>query len=147
MFVGEGAEKLALQRRAQNYGLTNCVFLDMMSKEALLPYWHTVDVSLTHLRGTENFKNVIPSKVFESIGMGTPILHGVAGESRQIVEELDVGLFFEPENVEDLTAKIMTLHGDPSLLSILQKNCANNAGAFCRKKLALTMLEKLENVL
>jgi hypothetical protein len=33
------------------------------------------------------FTSVIPSKLFECMGMGIPVLHGVAGESADIVEK------------------------------------------------------------
>ena len=55
-----------------------------------------------HLKDQELFKTVIPSKVFESIGMGIPILHGVKGESADIIRNGNVGKVFNPEDVESL---------------------------------------------
>ena len=37
-----------------------------------------------------SFTTVIPSKMFECMGMGLPILHGVAGESADIVRREDI---------------------------------------------------------
>ena len=48
-------------------------------------YWSLLDVSIIHLRRTELFTTVIPSKLFECMGMGIPVLHGVEGESAEIV--------------------------------------------------------------
>ena len=52
------------------------------------------------------------SKLFECMGMGIPVLHGVAGESADIVEREDIGLVFEPENVEALCDGLLRLAGD-----------------------------------
>ena len=40
---------------------------------------------MTHRRKTDLFSTVIASKLFECMGMGIPVLHGVAGESADIV--------------------------------------------------------------
>jgi hypothetical protein len=73
-------------------------FIDSVPKDEVARYWSLLDVSIIHLRRTELFTTVIPSKLFECMGMGLPVLHGVAGESADIVERERVGLVFEPEN-------------------------------------------------
>ena len=52
--------------------------------EQVPSYWSSLDLSVIHLRNTELFTTVIPSKLFECMGMGIPVLHGVAGESAAI---------------------------------------------------------------
>jgi hypothetical protein len=59
-------------------------------------------VSIIHLRKTPLFTTVIPSKLFECMGMGIPVLHGVMGESAKMVEKHGVGMLFEPENADAL---------------------------------------------
>ena len=38
----------------------------------------------------KDMQTVIPSKLFEALAMGKPVLHGVDGESREIVEKNNV---------------------------------------------------------
>ena len=53
-----------------------------------------------NLKKSDEFKNVIPSKIFENIAMYKPILLGVEGESKKIIDDYEVGVCFEPENKE-----------------------------------------------
>ena len=55
----------------------------------------------------------IPSKLFECMGMGLPVLHGVAGESAEIVVQENAGVVFEPENSDDLIEKLLELKNNP----------------------------------
>lgn len=48
--------------------------------------------------------------------MEKAVLLGVEGESRKIIEEADCGLFFEPENSDDLASKIMNYKNDLNLM-------------------------------
>ncbi|HRR41618.1 MAG TPA: glycosyltransferase family 4 protein, partial [Syntrophales bacterium] len=99
VLLGNGARKQALMARAAQMELTNVVFIDTVPKAEVARYWSLLDVSIIHLRKTELFTTVIPSKLFECMGMGIPVLHGVAGESAEIVEKEGVGLTFTPEDV------------------------------------------------
>ena len=67
------------------------VFVDSVPKDEVVRYWSLLDVSIIQLKKTELFTTVIPSKLFECMGMGIPVLHGVAGESAEIVEREGCG--------------------------------------------------------
>ena len=71
-----------------------------VSKDEVPKYWSILDASIIHLKKNPTFKSVIPSKLFECMGMGIPVLHGVEGESTEIVKQFKVGLDFEPENAD-----------------------------------------------
>ena len=64
----------------KNLKLKNLLFIDTVSKDQVVRYWSILDYSIIHLKDKKLFETVIPSKMFESIGMGIPILHGVKGE-------------------------------------------------------------------
>ena len=59
---------------------------------------NAIDLSLIHLKKCDTFKNVIPSKIFENAAMGKPIILGVEGEAKNIIEKYNLGLTFEPGN-------------------------------------------------
>ena len=61
-------------------------FLDSVPKSEVARYWSLLDASIIHLRKTELFTTVIPSKIFECMAMGIPLLHGVSGKSARSVE-------------------------------------------------------------
>ena len=146
VLLGDGARKSALKATAERMGLKNVLFLDTVPKAEVPRYWSLLDVSIIHLRKSDNFTQVIPSKLFECMGMGIPVLHGVAGESADIVEREDIGLVFEPENVEDLCDGLLRLAGDQVRYQQLRANALAAAPRYNRITLAQKMLRILENI-
>jgi len=144
ILLGDGARKNELREKAGEMGLVNVLFLDSVSKEDVTRYWSLLEVSIIHLKRTDLFKTVIPSKLFECMAMGIPVLHGVAGESAAIVEKEGVGLVFEPENAVDLCEKMIQLKNDPALYGKLKDCCIRAAGNYDRTVLARRMLGVLE---
>jgi len=71
--------------------------------------WQTADVSLVLLRDTPLFRTVIPSKIFESLAMEKPVILGVEGESRQLIESSGGGVAIAPGNAADLAAQVLQL--------------------------------------
>ena len=146
ILLGEGSEKAQLLRRAGASGLDNVTFLDAVSKDQVARYWSLLDVSIIHLKRTDLFKTVIPSKLFECMAMGIPVLHGVEGESAEIVEREDVGLAFEPENPASLLEALLSVSGDPALRQSLSQNGPQAVRSFDREVLAGKMLALIESV-
>lgn len=144
LMLGDGARKAALVEMAKQRGLDNVMFIDSVPKDEVARYWSLLDVSVIHLRRTELFSTVIPSKLFECMGMGLPVLHGVAGESADIVEREGVGIVFEPESAEQLVAGIRRLAGDPALRDAMRSQALAAAGRYDRSALAADMLISLE---
>lgn len=143
LMLGDGAARKALKERATAEGLDNVIFVDTVSKQDVPRYWSLLDASIIHLRKSELFTTVIPSKLFECMGMGVPVLHGVEGESADIVRDTDVGLPFEPEDAAALVAGVRRLHADAELLQRLRLNGPRAARAYDRRHLASQMLDVL----
>ncbi len=139
LFLGDGARKSELVALASQMGLRNVRFVDSVPKEQVARYWSLLDVSVIHLRQTELFTTVIPSKLFECMGMGIPVLHGVAGESADIVCKEGVGIVFEPENVAQLVDGILKLQQQPDLRLQLSRAGIHAAGNYDRGVLAMRM--------
>ena len=143
LLLGDGARKADLKAQADRLGLDNVVFVDSVSKDEVARYWSLLDVSVIHLRRTELFTTVIPSKLFECMGMGIPVLHGVAGESADIVRQEGVGEVFEPENVEQLVDSLLRLKADPARLQRYSAQGQAGAGRYDRAALGQRMLDVL----
>lgn len=143
LFVGDGAEKANLKARAEALGLANVQFIDSQERAEMPRYWSLLDATVIHLRRTDLFKTVIPSKMFECFAMGVPILHGVEGESAEIIAETGAGLTFEAENPEALADRIDALRENPALLAELKAHGVAAAPAFDRTRLARDMIEHI----
>jgi glycosyltransferase involved in cell wall biosynthesis len=144
LLLGDGARKAELKSLAASMGLRNVVFVDSVPKAQVARYWSLLDASIVHLRKTELFRTVIPSKLFECMGMGIPILLGVEGESAGIVEREGAGIVFEPENADALVTALRRLADNPALRAQLRQRGLAAARNYDRATLAMDMLRSLE---
>ena len=139
--IGSGAMFDAVQQQAK--GLDNFIMLGQVEHEAILRYWHMLDCSIIHLRKASLFEKVIPSKLFESLASGKPVLHGVPGESAEIVKRLNVGICFEPEDPYSLIEKLCDLSAHKQQYDEFCDNCFKAAKQYDRTKLASAMFAHL----
>jgi len=147
LFIGDGAEKENLLLLLKELKLNNVTFLDPVKKKDVKRYLSIIDVALIPLKKSELFKTVIPSKIFESAAMQKPILLGVDGESRSIIEKYHAGLYFEPENEKDFIEKLLEIKTNADLYKNLQQGCQQLALDFDRKKLADNMYNYLSTLM
>lgn len=145
LFLGNGAEKQNLLNLKNELDCHNVTMLDSVPKQEVKRYISILDICLINLKKSELFTTVIPSKIFENAAMRIPILMGVDGEARQIVEEYGAGICFEPENEQDFLEKL-TLLQDNKIYTDCQNGCSLLAENFDRSRLALRMLEELKTV-
>ena len=145
VFAGGGADRPRIEKLVAERGLKNIVMIPRQPKEKMPELWSLCDVSLVHLKDTPLFETVIPSKIFESMGMGLPIVISVPkGESSGIIEESEVGVVTPPENPEALALAIKQIKDDDLLLSKLQINSLRAADHYNRRTLAQDMLDIIE---
>ena len=145
LFIGDGAMKKTVVQIANNLKLQNITFLDAIPKEKVPHYLSICDVSLAPLKNEDNFKTVIPSKIFEASAMEKPTLLGVHGEAQKIIEKYHAGICFKPDNEEDFIVKLMMIKDEKVYLEC-QKGCNELAQAYDRKKLAKKMLEIIQDL-
>lgn len=146
IFVGDGARKQELIELATRKEIKNVLFLDPVSKDMIPEYISILDAALVNLRKAETFRKVIPSKIFEAAAMQKPILCGVDGQARELVEQYNAGIFYEPENEDDFIGKSLLLKNDVALYERLQQGCQLLARDYDRKKLAKEMYMYVKEV-
>lgn len=138
MLVGDGPVKPMLLEMAAKEKLANIHFIGSVSRKEMPDVIAACDCYVTPLRKNDLFLGAIPSKIFEPLYFGKPVLLGVDGEARELfVEEGKCALFFEPENVKALVAQTLLLVNDKQLYQRLGQNGHEYVSAhFDRKKLA-----------
>ncbi len=144
VMLGDGAHRQKLEDRVKREGISNILFINSVPKSQITRYWSILDASIIHLRKSDLFTTVIPSKIFESMAMAIPILHGVEGESAEIVIQHEIGLTFEPENHLALVERLLVLHYDCEMRERLAQNGPRAAVHYDRKALAANMLKVIE---
>ncbi len=123
LLAGAGAEREMLLETARQKSLNNVIFLPMQPKEKMPAVWSLCDIALVHLKDSPAFAEVIPSKIFEAMAMGLPILLSVPdGEAREILDGHEAGLWVLPENPAALAEASVKLFEDKSLRERLAQN-------------------------
>jgi glycosyltransferase involved in cell wall biosynthesis len=145
LFIGDGAMKKSIVKIADDLKLKNITFLNAIPKEEVPSYLSICDISLAPLKNKENFKTVIPSKIFEASAMEKPTLLGVEGQAQKILEKYHAGVCFKPENEKDFIDKLMMIKDEKVYLESIN-GCRALAKAYDRKKLAKEMLEIIQNL-
>jgi colanic acid biosynthesis glycosyl transferase WcaI len=109
LMIGEGGEKARLLALTRELNLRNLRFLDQQPREKIPAYIGASDACVVPLKKTELFKTVIPSKMLEFMSCERPVILGVEGQARAILEEARAGIAIEPENVNALADAIRHL--------------------------------------
>tara|TARA_R110000824_G_scaffold288508_3_gene476785 strand:- start:117144 stop:118367 length:1224 start_codon:yes stop_codon:yes gene_type:complete len=141
VIAGSGAERVLLEQRITNEGLDNVVLIPRQPKERMADLWSICDISLVHLKNTPLFKTVIPSKIFESMGMGLPIIIAQPeGEATEIVASNGVGIAVLPEMPGALKKAVLKLYEDADFYKQLTVKSRQAAELYNRKVMAKKML-------
>lgn len=119
LLVGDGAERERLEQKRMEMGLDNVLMLPQQEKRKVPLFIAASDACMVLLRKSELFKTVIPSKIFEAMAMERPVILGVEGESRQIIETAGCGICIEPENARELSRAVLDLLSDPAMGRLL----------------------------
>jgi len=141
LFAGPGAVRERLMKLADEEELGNVVFLAPQPKEKVPAVWSLCDVALVHLKDLPVFAEVIPSKIFEAMAMGLPILLiAPKGDATAIVEADEAGLIVPPEDPGALADAAIRLARDSALRKTLAENALSAAARHSREHQANQMM-------
>ncbi len=148
VIVGSGAERQKFEKEIENKKLINIRIFPLQPRKEIPSIIAGLDLFCVHLRKNRLFETVIPSKIFEGMAMKKPILIGVNGEVREIIEEAQCGLYFEPENYKDLSEKILFYKNNPGKIAEHGSNGYRTVIKFFdRKSLADQFLKVIAGVI
>lgn len=128
LILGEGAKRAELEALAQSKGLTNLLFRDFVPHEVVPKYLAALDASIVHLRPDPLFETVIPSKIFECMSMGVPIVMAVPGEGAKIVRAAGAGVCIPSADPQAMADTVVNLSKD----STRRNTLANKGRAAAR---------------
>lgn len=146
---GVGPEKEKLLVLNQTLELTNVHFLPPVPKTEMPSVVKSIDVALVPLKNLPLFQGAIPSKVFEALAMEKPLLLGVDGEARNhFITKAQAGLFFAPENANELAKQVRLLSENPEMIKEMGVNARNYVSThFNRNLIAQTFHDQLNELL
>ncbi len=137
LFVGDGNQKEQLMGRAKSEGIDNLIFHPPITKEDVPLYYKIADICLVPLKDVALFATFIPSKMFEIMAMGKPIIASVSGEAARILEDSGGAIVTKPEDIQGIQMAILDLYNDPQRRITLGLNGREYVEAnYSRKSLA-----------
>ena len=121
--------------------LTKFFDFDPANAASMPAYWSLCDVALVHLKDEPLFETVIPSKFFEAMGMGRPVLlASPKGEASEILAESGAGLWVRPEQPKELMEAIQLLKSNRTLYQRVAASSIAAAPKYSRERQAGDML-------
>ncbi|PKP18954.1 MAG: glycosyltransferase WbuB [Bacteroidetes bacterium HGW-Bacteroidetes-21] len=148
LILGSGPEKDKLITMKHDLHLDTVVFLDAVPKSQMQEIIASTNASIVPLKRNDLFKGAIPSKIFENLALKKPILLGVEGEAKELfIDTGKCGLFFTPENDEELAIQILELYRNPALVEEMGENGHKFASVnFNRDIIASELFEEIQKL-
>ena len=147
VIVGVGPEKESLKKLDEELE-TKIVFIPNTPKYKVIRMIKNASGYIVPLKKLNLFLGAIPSKIFDPLALGIPVLLGVDGEARKIfIEQGKGGLFYEPENHEALAKAITQLEKDKDLAKRLGlQGKAYVEQNFDRKNIAIMFKDRVQTL-
>jgi glycosyltransferase involved in cell wall biosynthesis len=145
VFIGDGPGRASFDREAKSLGIQNISIMDLLTRSQVIPYTHAVDIMMVVLRESDFFKSAIPSKFFDCLAAGKPVVTNVDGELRELMEDSNSGLYFTLNEKGSFVRAIESLAADPQLRETMGKNGKKLAAdQFIRLNLSDKAVEMIE---
>jgi len=110
-FIGEGVcrEEIELLSRPFSDKIN---FHRPLPRKKLIKHIKKASLCLVPLKDRKLFESALPSKMFEYMACGKPIIVGIKGDAEKIVHDSKAGMVVEPENAKLLSDAILSYFND-----------------------------------
>ena len=113
VLLGDGKEKPALEKLAQNMEIPNLQFLPPVAKNKMPVALAAADACIAILKPIPLYGTVYPNKVFDYMAAGKPVLLAIEGVIREVIEEAGAGIAISPGDPAALADGIRYLADHP----------------------------------
>lgn len=93
----------------------NVTVLGAFDSQDMPKLYRQIDISVIIYRRSPWFKNITPTKFFDSLAMGVPVIVSDMGGLREIVEEYQCGIVVDESNPEEVGAVMTRMIEDPAM--------------------------------
>ena len=114
---GEGPESNKLKAQAQEWNLSSVFFHGEVSRDEMMHHLQNSSVGVVPLIRTDTFRDALPTKMFDYMACGLPILLGVEGIAEEVLNVSKAGIAFVPDDSDSLSFAIRTVMNDPERLN------------------------------
>jgi colanic acid biosynthesis glycosyl transferase WcaI len=143
VFIGDGPEKKALIAHAERKDLRNVTFLDPLPSKQMPALVASADIVIVPLK--RYIPGAVPSKIYEAMASGKPVLLVAEGEAEAIIRDNSAGLVVPPGDTDGLAKAITRLYNDSELRQTMGCNGRKAAvNYFDRRTIAQGFIQHLE---
>lgn len=142
VLLGQGSEKLDLQNRVRQLGLTNVEILPAVSRQQLPEIYAAADVGLVIIGNWRIVEHNSANKFFNSLSAGKPVLLNYSDWQRDVLEANNAGLGCCLCNLDEFVEKVLYLNSHREELLEMGRNARRVAvEEFDTDNLAVQALE------
>lgn len=142
LLVGKGTETNSLAERIKNENINNVEIRGLVTKTEALNLIKNCSALMLHLKDNGTMDKTIPSKVFDYMAGGKPILFGLKGEATEILGSVEGNLYYDPASADQLASQTIYLANNyEKLAQKADENRVKVRTRFTREK----MVDKLSN--
>ena len=143
VLFGSGVEEDSLRQYAKEHRLDNVVFAGRLPNAEMYTVLKAAQLSFVSLVN-ENLKDSVPTKMFEALGVGCPVLLSAVGDAANILNAAGLGIAVCPNDDEALWDAFRNLYDhmddylrnrDHARAVILEKYSRQKAAAVLEKNL------------
>ncbi len=128
LVVGDGGMRAALSKDIKDKDIHNIEILPPVKRSELIGYYQEADILFLHLNDIPAFRRVLPSKIFEYVAFGKPIIAGISGYSAKFMRDnVPHAIVFDPGDVNQCMTsikKVESLRIDNNHIDIFIKEYA-----------------------
>ncbi len=145
--AGAGPLEADLKFKIENLKLSNIVLLGQKPKAEMPKLIAMADVGLIPYKNKETYYKNIPSKMFDYLAGGIPVIINLDGEAARIIKEAQAGLVVKADDAKALSKGILELYANKTLREVMGRKGREYAEKNFDKKIAAQNLETiLKNV-
>ena len=111
VLFGSGVEEESLRQYASERNLDNVMFAGRLPNADMFTVLKAAQLSFVSLLN-EKLKDSVPTKMFEALGVGCPVLLSAAGDAANVLAECKLGIAVPPNHDDELWNAFMELYSN-----------------------------------
>ncbi len=145
-FVGDGPEKEKLTLIKENMNVKVITFYEAVSQKEIPDILASADYAIIPLK--HHIPGAVPSKTYEAMASGLPVVMVADGEPAQIVKDANCGIVVNPGDIGNIAAAMRKLATDSGLRKFYAQNgIAAVRKHYDRKTIASSFINYLEEII
>jgi len=144
VIFGEGHEKSKLEQFKTEHHLDNFYLLPSQPRDLMPAIISSADLCTILLSPEFIFKIAVPTKFYEYLASGKPILGFCEGELANLINSNQIGGAVKPGDIEEFVSLIRHFRDSPEEIKKMEEKCASALQRFSLEAVGTRMREILE---